>query len=115
MRPLIDTKKLGLNFFPKAPSKQVYGPNEVVDHLTHTNTEVHPLPDLLDVLKDTSVSKEDREFIEAAQALNDTALKRYQANVSSTILERFRHLGDCTLKMKNNNNFSFQDMNLMNF
>ena len=52
------------------------------------------------------MSKEDRELIEAAQALNDTALEKYQADVSSTILELFGLLADYTLKMKNNNDFS---------
>ena len=75
-------------------------------HLAHSNTEVLPLPDLLDVLKDTSVSKEDRELIEAAQALNDAALERYQVDVSSTNLERFGLLVGYTLKMKNSNDFS---------
>ena len=103
---LIGAKKLGLNFFSEAPSKQVYGPNEVVDHLSHSNTEVLPLPNLLDVLKDTYVSKEDRELIEAAQALNDAALERYQVDVSSTNLERFGLLVGYTLKMKNSNDFS---------
>ena len=43
-------KKLSLNFYPEAPSKQVYWPNEVVDHRAHSNTKVLPLLDLPDVL-----------------------------------------------------------------
>ena len=101
-------KKLDLTFCPDAPSRKIFGPNEVQDHLAHTSSDVLPLPKLKDVLAGTTnVTKEDEEIIRSAQELNQSALEKYQQLASSTTLELFSLLREFVLKIKNNVNFNF--------